>query len=82
MYVGGYCGLGESELCVFGKLWPVDFLVVCECSSVLLQSIVISYVDLVMMGRWSDDSVVFGTLVGVFVLCVMWSEFLITSCTT
>ena len=45
MYVGGYCGLSESELCVFGKLCPVDFLVVCECSSVLLQSIVMSYVD-------------------------------------
>ena len=34
--VGGYCGLSESELCVFGKLCPLGFLVVCECSSVLL----------------------------------------------
>ena len=33
VYVGGYCGLSESELCVFGRLCPVDFLVVCECSS-------------------------------------------------
>ena len=41
VYVGGYCGLSESELCVFGKLC----LVVCECSSVLLQSVVMSYVD-------------------------------------
>ena len=30
---GGYCGLGKSVLCVFGKLCPVGFLVVCECSS-------------------------------------------------
>ena len=44
VYVGGYCGLSDSE-CVFGKLCPVDFLVVCECSSVLLQSVVMSYVD-------------------------------------
>ena len=45
VYVGGYCGLTESEVCVFGKLCPVVFLVVCECSSVLLQSVVMSYVD-------------------------------------
>ena len=32
--VGGYCGLIESELCVFGKLCLVVFLVVCECASV------------------------------------------------
>ena len=44
MYVGRYCGLSESELCVFGKLCPVGFLVVCECPSVLLQSILMSYV--------------------------------------
>ena len=30
---------------VFGKLCPVGFLVVCECSSDLLQSVVMSYVD-------------------------------------
>ena len=36
---------GESELCVFGKLCPVSFLVVCECSSVLSQSVVMSYID-------------------------------------
>ena len=45
MYVVGYCGLSESELCVFGKLYPVSFFVVGECSPVLLQSIVMSYVD-------------------------------------
>ena len=45
VYVGGYCGLSESELCVFGKLCPVGFPVVCECLSVLLQSIVMSYVN-------------------------------------
>ena len=36
VYVGGYCGLSES---------PVYFLVVCKCSSALLQSIVMSLVD-------------------------------------
>ena len=36
MYVSGYCGLSESELLVFGKLCPVDFLVVFQCSSGLL----------------------------------------------
>ena len=45
VYVGGYCGLSESGLSVFGKLCLVDFLVVCKCSSFLLQSIVILYVD-------------------------------------
>ena len=45
VYVGGYCGLSESELCVFGKLCPVGHLVVCKCLSVLLQSIVMSHVD-------------------------------------
>ena len=44
VYVGGYCGICESELCVFSKLCPVGFLVVCECLLVLLQSIVMSYV--------------------------------------
>ena len=43
--VGGYCGLSESGICVFSKLCPVGFLVVCKCSSGLLQSIVMSYVD-------------------------------------
>ena len=37
VYVVGYCGLNENELCVFGKLCPVGIVVVCECSSVLLQ---------------------------------------------
>ena len=32
-------------ICVFGELCPVGFLVACECSSVLLQSAVMSYVD-------------------------------------
>ena len=40
VYVGGYCGLSESELCVFDKLCPVCFLLICECSLGLLQ-----YVD-------------------------------------
>ena len=45
MGIGGYCGVSESELCVFGKLCPIGFLVVCECSSVLLLSVVMSYID-------------------------------------
>ena len=43
VYVGGYCGLSESELCVFGKLCPISFLVVCKCYC--LQYIVMLYVD-------------------------------------
>ena len=35
-YVGGYCGLSKSGLCVFGKLYPVDFLVVIKSSSILV----------------------------------------------
>ena len=45
VYVGGYCGLSESVLCVFGKLCVVGFLVVCKSSYVLLQSVVMSYVN-------------------------------------
>ena len=45
VYHGRYCGLSESELCVVGKFCPVGFLVVCEYSSVLLQSVVMSYAD-------------------------------------
>ena len=45
-YIGSvYCNLSESGLFSFGKLCPVGFLLVCKCSSVLLQSIVMSYVD-------------------------------------
>ena len=36
VYVGGYCGLSESGLCVFRELCPVGFLVVCKGPSVLL----------------------------------------------
>ena len=36
VYVGGYCRLSESGPCVFGKLCPVGFLVVCKSLSVLL----------------------------------------------
>ena len=77
MYVGGYDGLSESGLCVFRELCPVSFLVVRESPSVLLQSVVRSYVNCV-----KDDVcciVVFGSLVGVFVFRVMWSELLMTS---
>ena len=36
VYVGGYCGLSEIELCVFRELCPISFLVVGESPSVLL----------------------------------------------
>ena len=39
VYVGGFCGLSESGLCVFGELCPVGFLAVCKSLSVLLQSV-------------------------------------------
>ena len=45
VYVSGYCSLSESEFYAFGILCLVGLLVVCECSSVLLQFIVMSYVD-------------------------------------
>ena len=37
VYIGGCCGLSKSGLCVFRKLCPVGFLVVCECSSLLVK---------------------------------------------
>ena len=43
VYVGGYCGLSEIGLCAFGKWFPVCFLVICECWTGLLQSVVMSY---------------------------------------
>ena len=36
VYVGKYCGLSESGLCVFGKLCPIGFLEFCKCLSVWL----------------------------------------------
>ena len=42
VYVGGYDGLSESGLC---KLCPVCFLVVGKGPSVLLLSVVMSYVN-------------------------------------
>ena len=44
-FILALCMMSESELCVFGKLYPVGFLVVCECSSALMQYVVMSYVD-------------------------------------
>ena len=55
VYVGGYCGLSESELCVFCKLWLVSLRVVCKCSSVLLQHIVMPYVN---YGGWIGDQMI------------------------
>ena len=43
VYVGGCCGL--NRLCVFSKLCPIVSFVVCECLSVFMQSIIMSYVD-------------------------------------
>ena len=45
MYVGGYCGQSKIGLCVFSELCQIGFLVVCKCSSVLLESIVMSHVQ-------------------------------------
>ena len=45
VYVGGYGGLSESGLRAFCKLCPLCFLVVGKGSSVLLQSVVMSYVN-------------------------------------
>ena len=45
VYVVGYGGLSESGLCVFHELCPVSFLVVGESPSVLLWSVVMSYVN-------------------------------------
>ena len=45
LYVGGYCGLSESGRCVFREMCSVGFLVVGESPSVLLQSVVRSYVN-------------------------------------
>ena len=56
MYIGGYGGVSKSTLSVFRELCPVSFLVVGECPSVLLKSVVMSYVDCGDEGKWSDDS--------------------------
>ena len=45
MHVGRYGGLSESERCVFRKLCPVGFFVVCKYLWVLLQYIVMLFVD-------------------------------------
>ena len=45
VYVGGYGGLSESGLCVLRALCPVSFLVVGESPSVLLRSVIMSYVN-------------------------------------
>ena len=46
VYVGGYgwC-LSESRICVIRELCPVSFLVVGKSMSVLLYSVVMSYVN-------------------------------------
>ena len=45
VYVGGYGGPSEDGLYVFHALCPVSFLVVGESPSVLLLSVVMSYVN-------------------------------------
>ena len=45
VYIAEYGGLSESGLCVFRKLCPVSFLIVGDCPSILLLSVVMSYVD-------------------------------------
>ena len=41
VYVVGYCGLSESELCVFSKLCPVIFLVVCSDDGYVVSSLLL-----------------------------------------
>ena len=41
IYVGEYCGLSGSGLCVFRELCPVSFHVVGECPAVLFESVVV-----------------------------------------
>ena len=63
-YVGSvYGGLSEGGVCVFRELCPVSFLVVGESPSVLLLSVVMSYINCCDV----CCSVAFGTLVGVLV---------------
>ena len=45
VYIGGYGGVSESRLCVFRELCPVSFLLVGECPSGLLLSVVMSSVN-------------------------------------
>ena len=45
MYVDWYGGLSQSGVRVFRELCPVCFLVVGESPSVLLYSVVMSYVN-------------------------------------
>ena len=45
VYVGGYGGLSESGFCIFCKFYPACFLVVGNGPSVLLYSVVMSYVN-------------------------------------
>ena len=45
VYLGGYGGQSKSGLCVFRELCPVGFLVVGESPSVLLYSVVMSFVN-------------------------------------
>ena len=75
-----YGGLSKSVTCVFHELCLVSFLVekssqfcypLCPVGQCIRHRVVISG-DVCC-------SVVFGTLVGVFVFSVMWSELLMTS---
>ena len=55
MYVGGYGGLSESDLCVFRELCPVSFIVVGESPAVCYNLESCRMLFVVMMGKWSDD---------------------------
>ena len=46
---------GKADSCVISKLCLVDFFIVYKSSSVVLQSIVMTYAEYGDMGRWSDD---------------------------
>ena len=76
VYVGGYCGLSESGICVFGELCPVGSLVVCKNVLGLVVNDVQLYSVLDTAVIYGEDvcwSVVFG------VFSVMWSKLLMTS---
>ena len=66
------CLVWVEVLCWIDRVWSSKECVCCACDPSVLDTVVISGEDVCC-------SVVFGTLVGVFVFSVMWSELLMTS---
>ena len=80
VYVGICCGRSKSGLCVFGNFYQV-----CNCSSVLLHSIVMLYVDCgddVQVVRCYDtvaisgDDVCCSVVLWLVCLCLVFSIFI------